>query len=182
MQKDVECMFGILIGRWRILKTGVWIYGDNNVDKIWSACCALHNWLLEVDRLTDKWDGGIPVSDWERPLDQMDYDGLRESIPNAISQLSSNFDPRNYDLSGMGPGEDVVGKSHSWNDIEQEGADKTLVIELISGQVNIINKMSLSVFCQNLVTNFSILFGCNQIKWPKSKVGKKNSNTRRAIN
>jgi hypothetical protein len=61
------------------------MYGVNNVDKIWSTCCALHNWLLEVDGLTDKWDGGIPVGNWEGLLGQMDYDGLQESIPNAIS-------------------------------------------------------------------------------------------------
>ncbi len=53
MRKDVECTFGILIGQWRILKTGVWIYGVDNDDKIWSTCCALHNWLLNVDGLTD---------------------------------------------------------------------------------------------------------------------------------
>ncbi len=85
MWKDFECTFGILQGRWRILTTGVRIYGLDNVDKVWFTCCALHNWLLEVDGLTDKWNGGIPVSDWEGPLGQMDYDGLWESIPNAIS-------------------------------------------------------------------------------------------------
>jgi len=33
-----------------------------------------------------------------------------ESIPNSIARLSTNLDPRNYDLSNMGPGEDVVGE------------------------------------------------------------------------
>ncbi len=75
-----------------------------------------------------------------------------------------------------------MGKSRSWNDIEQEETDDILVIKLMSGQVNIINEMSLTVFSQNLVTHFSILFGHNQIKWPKRKVRKKNSNTRREIN
>jgi hypothetical protein len=43
MRKDVECMFGILKGRWRILKAGVQIYGDDLVDYIWHTCCVLHN-------------------------------------------------------------------------------------------------------------------------------------------
>ena len=73
----------------------------------------------------------------------------------------------------MGPGEDVVGKPHGWNDIEREETDNILVMELIFGQANVINKTSLSAFCWNLVTHFSVLFGCNQIKWPKSKVGKR---------
>jgi hypothetical protein len=53
MHKDVECTFGILKGRWRILKAGVRIHGINSVDYIWFTCCALHNWLLEIDGLND---------------------------------------------------------------------------------------------------------------------------------
>jgi hypothetical protein len=46
MRKDVECAFGILKGRWRILKTGVRVQGVEACDKVWLTCCALHNWLL----------------------------------------------------------------------------------------------------------------------------------------
>ena len=49
MRKDVECTFGILKGRWRILKSGICIEGVDAVDKVWLTCCALHNWLLEID-------------------------------------------------------------------------------------------------------------------------------------
>ena len=45
MRKDVECTFGILKGRWRILKTGIRLHGIEAADKIWLTCCALHNWL-----------------------------------------------------------------------------------------------------------------------------------------
>jgi hypothetical protein len=37
--------------------------------------------------------------------------------------IKYQFDPHNYNLSGMGPGENVVGESHGWNDIEQEETD-----------------------------------------------------------
>ena len=31
----------------------------------WMTCClALHNWLLEVDGLDEKWDVGV-LSDWQ---------------------------------------------------------------------------------------------------------------------
>jgi hypothetical protein len=43
MRKDVECTFGIMKGRWRILKTGVRLHKVQSVDMIWAACCALHN-------------------------------------------------------------------------------------------------------------------------------------------
>jgi hypothetical protein len=46
MCKDVKCTFGILKGRWRILKAGVRIHGVDGVDDVWLTCCALHNWLL----------------------------------------------------------------------------------------------------------------------------------------
>ena len=53
LRKDVECTFGILKGRWRILKTGIRIHGVESADKIWLTCCALHNWLLETDGLDE---------------------------------------------------------------------------------------------------------------------------------
>jgi len=34
MRKDVECTFGILKGRWQILKSGVRISGVHKIDKI----------------------------------------------------------------------------------------------------------------------------------------------------
>jgi hypothetical protein len=35
MRKDVECTFGILKGRWRILKSGVQLHGVDAVDSVW---------------------------------------------------------------------------------------------------------------------------------------------------
>jgi hypothetical protein len=55
MRKDVECTFGILKGRWRILKSGIRLEGVDAVDKVWLLCCALHNWLLEIDGLYEEW-------------------------------------------------------------------------------------------------------------------------------
>jgi hypothetical protein len=67
IRKDVECTFGILKGRWRILKTGVRLHGVDSCDKIWKTCCALHNMLLEIDGLDKAWQMGVP-SDWEGEL------------------------------------------------------------------------------------------------------------------
>ena len=55
IRKDVECAFGILKGRWRVLKYGIKLHGIGNCDKIWLTCCAMHNMLLEVDGLSDRW-------------------------------------------------------------------------------------------------------------------------------
>ena len=93
MHKDVECTFGILKGRWRILKTGIRVYGADKVDEIWLTCCALYYWLLDIDGISSQWKDGVLVSDWDGVLGQMDFDGLRESIPNSIVQLSTNLEP-----------------------------------------------------------------------------------------
>ena len=63
MQKDVECTFGILKGRWRILKTGIRLHGLKEADTVWKTCCSLHNWLLEVDGLDAQWQSGVAKGD-----------------------------------------------------------------------------------------------------------------------
>jgi hypothetical protein len=62
-RKDSECVFGILKGRWRILKTGIRLEGAQAADRVWLTCCALHNMLLKLDGLDERWDAGVP-SDW----------------------------------------------------------------------------------------------------------------------
>ena len=57
------------------------------------TCCTLHNWLLKIDGLSKEWDGGVCVSDWEGGLSGLDFDGIDESIPNALARLSLNLDP-----------------------------------------------------------------------------------------
>ena len=167
MRRDVECTFGILKGRWRILKTGIRIYGVDRVDEIWLTCCALHNWLLDIDGLSDKWNDGVLVSNWDGDLGQMDFDGLDESIPNSIARLSTNLDPRNYDLSNMGPGEDVVGEICHGDRGEEE-----VIAEHDHGVMMPVNSMSLVYFRRQLVVHFLIMFAHNLIKWPQNRSGK----------
>ena len=60
MRKDVKCAFGILKGRFRILKTVVRLHGIEATDQIWMTCCALHNMLLDADGLSGEWENGVP--------------------------------------------------------------------------------------------------------------------------
>ena len=108
MRKDVECTFGFLKGRWRILKSGIRLQGVDAVDNIWLTCCTLHNWLLEIDGLNAKWsEVSMPGSDWEGDLGDCDFEGINGSIPWSLARLSQHLEPRTLDLSGMGPGIDV---------------------------------------------------------------------------
>lgn len=47
-RKDVECTFGILKGRWQILKVGLRMHDPAVISQVWKTCCALHNMLLTV--------------------------------------------------------------------------------------------------------------------------------------
>ncbi len=109
MRKNVECTFGILKGRWRILKTGIRLHGVSQPDKVWMTCCALRNWLLEVDGLDAKWKNGA-ASEWEGELGMHSADDALQLAsrqpsqqPFAMQRLNS-VQIRNYDTSGSGPG------------------------------------------------------------------------------
>jgi hypothetical protein len=109
MRKDVECTFGILKGKWCILKSGICLQGVDAVDNIWLTCYALHNWLLEIDGLNAEWsEVSMPGSDWEGDLGDCDFEGINVSVPWLIARLSQRLEPRTLDLSGMGQGIDVV--------------------------------------------------------------------------
>jgi Plant transposon protein len=87
LRKDVECTFGILKGRWRILKTGIHVHGVEAADNIWLTCCALHNLLLESDGLSNKWEQG-ERSDWEDPWVNTVFTMYRSRCNASIDPVS----------------------------------------------------------------------------------------------
>jgi hypothetical protein len=48
IQKDVECTFGILKKRWRVLNDGFYYRDINTCEKIFVTCCCLNNFLLDL--------------------------------------------------------------------------------------------------------------------------------------
>jgi len=70
----------------------------------------LHSWLLDINGLNGAWEHGVPMSDWEGPMGDMDFEGLDDGVAHTIARLSKNHNPRNYDSTGMGPGNDLVGE------------------------------------------------------------------------
>ena len=188
MRKDVECTFGILKGRWRILKAGVGLDGVGAVDDIWRSCCALHNWLLDIDGLSGEWKNGVPLSDWLGELGQHknEYALNNQNIPNAIKRLTTNLNFRNYDSSGMGPGDDIQDIIHcnltaqdidcnssddDDDDMDSKSSDNdddivTNSDDIITSDVQIVRSLSLKFFRQKLVEHFEIMYNNNQIQWP----------------
>lgn len=58
VRKDVECFFGRVKGRFRILKLPLLFRQKIHIDNIWFTCCILHNLLHEYDGL-DKLEDNV---------------------------------------------------------------------------------------------------------------------------
>lgn len=172
LRKDVECTFGILKGRWRILKTGVRLHGVIAADKVFTTCCALHNWLLEVDGLDARWEEGVR-SDWD--VGACDEEDM---IPDAVARLRHPVKQRNYDLSGMGAGSDGYTEHENSCDPAPDRNNHSTTEEHCRGardhggdtfvtRVQVVRNLSLRDFGSRLVTHFNIAFNQNEIIWPR---------------
>ena len=51
VRKDVECTFGILKVRFRLLRMPIMLKDKNAISAIFEVCCMLHNRLLDHDNL-----------------------------------------------------------------------------------------------------------------------------------
>ena len=174
MRKDVECCFGILKGRWRILKTGIRLHGVECATKIFKTCCALHNSLLDIDG-TNKgsdsdWLGRMGRHEYEDTTNQISGVLLRlNNLENANSNIPSNIDT-------MLPSElqqiDITQHPFVMNNVieniteEYNASSDILTNESNSESSNVIN-MSQEKFRKKLVEHFNILFDQNKIVWPK---------------
>ena len=182
MRKDVECTFGILKGRWRILKTGIRLSGVECADKIFLTCCALHNWLLETDGYASTWNNGIPIvhSDWDGPLGEHNPEDYNV-IPQAILNLHNPVAMRAYDLSGMGPGSDTFyvdncdnNDSHAFSH-NNDTSNCTASIDTTQAAPIVLRNLPLAEFRKRLIKHFDISYQRRQIKWPSS--AKKHTST-----
>ena len=88
----MECTFGILKGRWRILKTGVRLQSKKRIDSVFYTCCVLHNMLMEYDNIHKEWTAGIQYDG---------LDGLHEvdDMRRIFGRLHVN---KTTDLSSVG--------------------------------------------------------------------------------
>ena len=158
MRKDVECTFGILKGRWRILKAGVRVQGTSKADMIWKTCCALHNWLLEVDGLNEDWH-----SDWIGDLGNLNQQDLPTGVQAAIV-----VEDGMYDSSQMGRGNDCYLYDENGDDGEEPVGDD--VIGTDSHGKIIVRSMKMMDFREKLVKHFDIAFKRNEVCWPRARM------------
>ena len=170
MRKDVECTFGILKQRWRILKSGIRVHSIELADKIFKCCCALHNYLLDADGMDIPWQGHFKC-DYE---DDAFQDYIASDTPSSVHELYRVYGELNcIDLSGAGMNNVSVlenfGSSNS--DIESEDeSDEVLESHLPTDTTSIreVNTLSHEFFRSKLVEHFDILFKQKKLVWPKA--------------
>ncbi|CAB1103991.1 unnamed protein product [Ectocarpus sp. CCAP 1310/34] len=62
VRKDVECFFGILKGRFRILKLVMAYHEQERIDNVFFTCCILHNMLHIFDGMDQLVENTLWVS------------------------------------------------------------------------------------------------------------------------
>lgn len=175
MRKDVECTFGILKGRWRILKAGIGLHSMEAVDNVWHTCCALHNMLLEHDGLDQKWESGFS-SELQGELGYFDVDDAmveKHVPPDAILRLRNPVARTAYDSSGMGRGNtyDAEEEGEEYMSVrphmsERERSRMHRSMQSNQHSVRIVKDLSLDYFRDGLVEHFHILWSQKKVVWP----------------
>jgi len=61
IRKDVECVFGILKGRFRILKLPFEFENEAHIDNVFYTCCVLHNQIQRIKGFDNVWREDV---DW----------------------------------------------------------------------------------------------------------------------
>ena len=74
VRKDVECTFGVLKARFRILQSRIKFQHQSKVDNVFVSSCILHNMNLVHDEFDVNWKD---PANWETPDNEDDQD-LRE--------------------------------------------------------------------------------------------------------
>ena len=92
IRKDVECTFGILKGRFRILKSPISVQSIHAVDCIWLTCYALPNWLLDIDGMDEEWVAATYESDSNDdtaplPIQRLHH-GMREPRTDQVAAVN----------------------------------------------------------------------------------------------
>jgi hypothetical protein len=82
VRKDVECTFGILKSRFRILKNAVEYHSASVVQDIMMTCCILHNIILAYDK------EDIDINLWEDDVIWNDLDPDIEDIELDLNSIT----------------------------------------------------------------------------------------------
>ena len=146
MRKDVECTFGILKGRFCILRYGIRLRSIKKCDEIWKTCCALHNRLLFIDGLHKHWDKGTS-SNWEDSNTKYQNRNAGKFALNRLQKNMSGYEEVN-------PDENTVRTNNAHLDEY-----------LVHGR-RVVRNMPMKIFQRCLIEHFDIRFNQHTVVWP----------------
>jgi hypothetical protein len=142
LRKDVECTFGILKQRWKILDYGIRLHGTEKPDEVFMTCCAFHNWILEETTTDIQWEHSI-------------------TIPAALERTNEFMDPntpigRLYELQNQN------------DNVNNENLNPNNGIVQAAPPINILS-LDRKTFRNALIDHFDIAFARGEVAWPVSK-------------
>ena len=76
VRKDIEGCFGVLKGRWRMLRSRILFQSHEKVEVCFNSCCILHNMNLQDDGLDQVWTSDRT---WEIPEEDEDDNDIAEA-------------------------------------------------------------------------------------------------------
>lgn len=167
LRRDVECTFGILKSRWRILKTGIRLHSTEAADNVWLTCCALHNMLLKVEGLRKGLENGIPSFWMSDRNGDLDFEDLPQGIRRLNAGCSQDFIDRCRSVDTM------TRFGSEWQPQRKNRNDVISVNErpLTEGEIVSINELPLKQFrSMLLVEHFNCQYVQSKIVWPKMLV------------
>ena len=171
-RKDSECVFGILKGRFRLLKTGIRLEGTVAADRIWLTCCALHNWLLRADGLSKEWTAGVGVatSDYEGEMGENDPQESHFCLSRLTDDSFRNFGSEEHRHESIR--EEFVRRQLEGERLEGENLDasddeSSVAVETDTDGAIYIRTLPYTDFRNRLVDHFAIMFEKGEVCWPQ---------------
>lgn len=97
VRKDVECVFGILKGRFRCLKLPIFFQSKELIDSMFFTCCILHNILLNVDGYDVRWEKNV---NWQGQAGQHAAEDLT-IFKRHLRRVNNIVGSTDYSLQGI---------------------------------------------------------------------------------
>lgn len=138
-------------------------------DRVWMTCCALHDMLLEVDGLNNRWEEGA-ASDWQGDMGTSDAKECRCFTPFAIRQSSDaqlqNFGGTEHERSSNELTVMIDGNNNT--DPECDDEDMATNVRHDANGSICLNSLSHRDFRERLVEHFDVLHATAELNGPQA--------------
>ena len=131
VRKDVECVFGVLKGRFRCLKLSIYYHDKDNIDNMFYCCCILHSILFHFDGLDVRWEEGVNYIG----MDGNHADEDMYIFRHHLSRVRFLTPLTDYTLRGVVAVEDRFRIVHGSSDTEFESSYRVLQKQLVDHYV-----------------------------------------------